>query len=41
MLELPADLCLLHKPPDQLGLVLVALEQDLDGQVAAQVGSRP
>ncbi len=38
MLELAADLGLLHEPAHQLGLVLVALEQDLHRQVAAQVG---
>ena len=38
MLELAADLRLLDEPAHQLGLVLVALEQDLDGQVAPQVG---
>ena len=37
MLELAADLRFLHEPPHQLGLLLVALEQDLDRQVAAEV----
>ena len=37
VLELAADLRLLDEPPHQLGLLLVGLEQDLDGQVAAQV----
>ncbi len=41
VLELTADLRLLDEPAHQLGLVLVALEQDLDGQVAAQVGVAP
>src|SRR5262249_52792972 len=36
--ELAADLRLLDEPADQLGLVAVLLQQDLDGQVAAQVG---
>ena len=38
VLELAADLGLLDEAADQFGLVLVALEQDLHGQVAAQVG---
>ena len=38
MLELAGDLRLLDEPADQLGLIAVLLEQDLDGQVAAQVG---
>ena len=38
MLELAGDLCLLDKSQDQLGVVAVGVEQDLDGQVAAQVG---
>ena len=37
MLELAADLRLLDESADQFGLVAVLLEQDLDGQVAAQV----
>ena len=41
MLELAADLRFLDEPAHQLGLVLVAFEQDLDGQVAAQVGVAP
>ena len=38
MLELAADLRLLDEAADQLGIVVVLFEQDLDGQVAAQVG---
>ena len=38
VLELAADLRLLDEPADQLGVVAVLLEQDLDRQVAAQVG---
>ena len=38
VLELAADLGLLDEAADQLGLVAVCLEQDLDGQVAAEVG---
>ena len=41
MLQLPADLCFLDELPDQLGLVLVALEQDFDRQVVPQVGIVP
>ena len=41
MLELAADLRLLDEPADHLGLVAVLLPQDLDGQVAAQVGIVP
>ena len=38
MLELAADLRLLDEPVDELGTVAVPLEQDLDGQVAPEVG---
>ena len=38
MLQLAADLGFLDEPADQVGLVAVRLEQDLDGQVAAEVG---
>ena len=38
MLELAADLRLLDEAVDQVGPVAVLLEQDLDGQVAAEVG---
>ena len=38
MLELAADLRFLDEAADDLGIVVVFLEQDLDGQVAAQVG---
>ena len=41
VLELAGDLRLLDEPADQLGLVAVRLEQDLDGQVAAEVGVAP
>jgi hypothetical protein len=41
ILELPADLCFFDKSPDQFRLVLVAFEQDLHGQVAAQVRVAP
>ena len=37
MLQLAADLGLLDEAADQLGLVAVRLEQDLHGQVAAEV----
>ena len=37
MLELAADLRLLDEPPDQLGPVAVLLQEDLHGEVAAQV----
>ena len=38
VLELAGDLRLLDEAADQLGLVAVLLQEDLDGQVAAQVG---
>ena len=38
VLQLAADLGLLDEPADQVGVVAVRLEQDLDGQVAAEVG---
>ena len=38
MLELAADLRLLDEPADHLGVVAVLLQEDLDGQVAAEVG---
>ena len=38
MLQLPADLRLLDEPSHHVGLVAERLSQDLDGQVAAQVG---
>ena len=41
MLQLAADLGFFDEATDQLGLVVVAFEQDLDGQVAAQVGVAP
>ena len=41
MLELAGDLRLLDEPADQLGVVAVPLQQDLDGQVAAEVGVAP
>jgi hypothetical protein len=41
MLELAADLGFLDEAPDQVGLVLVGFEQDLEGQLAAQVGIAP
>jgi hypothetical protein len=41
MLELAADLRFLHEAAQHLGLVLVAFQQDLDGQVAAQVRIAP
>ena len=37
VLELAGDLGLLDEPADQLGVVAVLLQQDLDGQVAAEV----
>ena len=37
MLELAADLGLLHEPVDQVGPVAVLVQQDLQRQVAAQV----
>ena len=38
VLELPADLGLLDEPADQFGVLAVRLEQDLDRQIAAEVG---
>ena len=38
VLELAADLRLLDEPAEDLGVVAVLLQEDLDGQVAAQVG---
>jgi hypothetical protein len=38
MLELAADLCLLHEPASHVGIVVPFLEQDLDGQVSPQIG---
>ncbi len=37
MLELAADLRLLHEAADEVGAVAVAVEQDLQGQVASEV----
>ena len=37
VLQLAADLGLLDEPADQLGVLAMRLEQDLDGQVAAEV----
>jgi hypothetical protein len=41
MLKLPPDLCFLDEPSHQLGLVMVAFEQHLDGQIAPQVRVAP
>ena len=41
VLELPADLRLLDEAADQVGPMAMLLEQDLDGQVAAEVGIAP
>ena len=38
MLQLAADLRLLDEALDQVGPVAVAVEEDLDGQVAAELG---
>ena len=38
VLELAADLRLLDEPADQVGVVAVLVQEDLDGQVAPQVG---
>ena len=38
VLELAADLGLLEEPFDQVELIAMLIEQDLEGQVAAQVG---
>ena len=38
MLELAADLCLLDESAGHLRIVVVLFEQDLDGEVAPQVG---
>ena len=41
MLQLAGDLGLLDEPADQLGVVAVGFEQDLHGEVAAEVGITP
>ena len=41
VLELAADLRLLDEPADHLGVVAVLLPEDLDGEVAAEVGVAP
>jgi hypothetical protein len=38
MLQLPADLGFLHKPPDHLGVIAEVFAQDLQGNIAAEVG---
>ncbi len=38
MLELAADLSLLDEPVAEAGIVAVGSEQDLQGQLAAEVG---
>jgi hypothetical protein len=38
VLELAADLRLFHESANQIGLILVRIEQDLDGKVASEVG---
>jgi hypothetical protein len=37
VLELATDLGLLDEPPEQIGLARVPFEQDLDGEVAAEI----
>ena len=41
MLELASDLRLFDEAPDQVGPMVMLLEQDLDGQVAAEIGIAP
>src|SRR3954451_24873147 len=41
VLQLAGDLGLLDEPSDQVGVLAMLLEQDLDGQVAAEVAVAP
>ncbi len=41
VLQLSGDLRLLDEPADQVGLLTMLIEQDLDGQVAAEVAVAP
>ena len=41
MLQLPADLGFLDEPADQPGVFLMLLEQDLHGEISAEIGVAP